>query len=244
MEKSSPKIIVVTTLYNSQNYISQCINTIKSQNYGNFICYITDDLSTDDSIKIAQETINGDDRFKIIRNTKKHYQPGNYDQIIRYNPNIDDNDIIIEVDGDDWLPDPKVFDRIYNVYMNNDVWIANGSFKYHNGFQGFSKEQDDFENLRQSRFTASHIRTWRAFLWRKILVDDLKDDKGEYWRISGDLSFMFPMLEMSGKEHYRFMPEINYVYNESNPLNDHKVDFTSVTVIANQIRKKEKYSKL
>ena len=31
---------------------------------------------------------------------------------------------------------------------------------------------------------------------------------------------MFPMLEMSGQEHYRFMKDINYVYNEQNPLND------------------------
>lgn len=244
MERLNSKIIVLTTLYNSQNYITTCIETIKKQNYSDFHCYITDDLSTDNSVSLAEKSINNDKRFTLITNSKKFYQPGNYDQVLRFNPEIDDNDIVIEVDGDDWLPDPNVFNRIFGIYNNPDVWIANGSFKYHNGFPGFSKQQDSFDNLRQSRFTASHIRTWRAFLWRKILVDDLKDDSGNYWKISGDLSFMFPMLEMAGKEHYRFMPEVNYVYNESNPLNDHKVDLRLVTEVANEIRKKPKYSKL
>jgi hypothetical protein len=157
---------------------------------------------------------------------------------------IDDNEIIVEVDGDDWLPDPYTLTRINDVYSDQNVWVANGSFRYHDGRPGFSSAQRDLHNLRNVRFTASHIRTWRAFLWRKIKQEDLKDENGQYWKVTGDLSFMYPMLEMSGEEHYRFMPEINYVYNESNPINDHKVDMSLVTSIANKIRTKEKYNKL
>jgi glycosyltransferase involved in cell wall biosynthesis len=244
MAKSNSKIVVVTTLYNSENYIKKCIESMQNQNFSDFHCYITDDLSTDKSVEVVKELISSDNRFTLIQNTKKYYQPGNYDQVIRSNEKIDDEDIIIEVDGDDWLPDDKVFDRIYNVYKNENIWIANGSFMYHNNFLGFSSPQKDFNNLRNAAFTASHIRTWRAFLWREILEEDLKDEDGEYWKISGDLSFMFPMLEMSGEKHYRFMNEINYVYNEDNPLNDHKVDIRLVNEIAQKIRKKEKYPRI
>jgi hypothetical protein len=52
------------------------------------------------------------------------------------------------------------------------------------------------------------------------------------------------MLEMAGSEHYKFMEEINYVYNEENPINDHKVDLTLVNDIAVKIRNKEPYKKL
>ena len=215
-----------------------------SQRFKDFKCYITDDLSTDNSVKIVKKTIQDDDRFILIENQTKMYQPGNYDQVIRNNVNIDDNEIIVEVDGDDWLPDPNTLTRINDVYLDQNVWIANGSFKYHDGRLGFSSRQQNLENLRNVRFTASHIRTWRAFLWRKIKQEDLKDEDGVYWKVTGDLSFMYPMLEMSGEEHYRFMNEINYVYNESNPINDHKVDLSLVTTIANKIRTKEKYNKL
>ena len=55
---------------------------------------------------------------------------------------------------------------------------------------------------------------------------------------------MFPMFEMSGEEHYRFLPNINYVYNETNPLSDHKVDLNATIVLANKIRNKPEYKKL
>jgi len=237
-------MIIVTTLYNAENYIERCLFSLKTQSFKNFKCYITDDLSTDKSVQIVKNYIKDDDRFILIENKEKLYQPGNYDQIIRYNENIDDNDVIVEVDGDDWLPDIDTLKRINEVYKNNNVWIANGSFKYSTGEPGFSSKQIIDNNLRNSRFTASHIRTWRAFLWREIYEEDLKDENGVYWKVTGDLSFMFPMLEMSGNEHYRFMEEVNYIYNAENPINDHKVDLTLVNDIANKIRKKNKYEKL
>lgn len=237
-------MVIVTTAYNCQDYIENCIGSLMGQKFTDFKCYITDDLSTDNTVNVVKNMIKGDDRFILIENKVKMYQPGNYDQVIRDNQNIDDNEIIVEVDGDDWLPDFKTLTRINEVYSNPDVWIANGSFRYSNGSRGFSSKQENFNNLRGSRFTASHIRTWRAFLWRKIKQEDLKDENGNYWKVTGDLSFMFPMLEMAGEERYRFMDEINYIYNEENPLNDHKVDLSLVNEIALKIRGKEKYNKL
>jgi glycosyltransferase involved in cell wall biosynthesis len=237
-------MIIVTTLYNAENYIEQCIGSIMGQSFKNFKCYITDDLSTDNSVSIVKKLIADDDRFILIENTEKLYQPGNYDQVIRNNKNINDNDVIIEIDGDDWLPNSKTLEKIHQVYQDDNVWITNGSFKYSNGANGFSSKQKLDENLRQSRMTCSHMRTWRAFLWRKINQDDLKDENGEYWKVTGDLAFMFPMLEMSGDEHYKFIEDITYVYNEQNPINDHKVDLGLVNEIANKIRAMKPYKKL
>jgi glycosyltransferase involved in cell wall biosynthesis len=237
-------MIIVTTLFNAENYIEKCLSSIKGQTFEDFKCYITDDLSTDNSVNLVKNFIKNDDRFILIENTEKLYQPGNYDQVIRNNPNIDDEEIIVEIDGDDWLPDSDTLNRINKVYSDKNVWIANGRFVYSTGVPGFSSKQIITNDLRRIRFTASHIRTWRAFLWRKIKLDDLKDENGIYWKVTGDLSFMYPMLEMSGEEHYRFMEDINYVYNEQNPINDHKVDMRLVNEIAVKIRNKQPYTKL
>ena len=237
-------MIIVTTAYNCQDYIEKCIGSLMGQNFTDFKCYITDDLSTDNTVNVVKNMIKGDDRFILIENEVKMYQPGNYDQVIRYNKNIDDNEIIVEVDGDDWLPDSKTLSRINDVYSDQNIWIANGSFRYSNGNKGFSSKQENFDDLRNSRFTASHIRTWRAFLWRKIKEEDLKDENGNYWKVTGDLSFMFPMLEMAGEERYRFMDEINYIYNESNPINDHKVNIEKVQKVVNFIRNKSPYNQI
>tara|TARA_R110000782_G_scaffold244079_2_gene330843 strand:+ start:1143 stop:1853 length:711 start_codon:yes stop_codon:yes gene_type:complete len=233
-------MVIVTTLYNAGEYVEQCIGSIMGQNHTDFTCYITDDLSTDNSVALVKAMIKDDDRFILIENTEKMYQPGNYDQVIRNNPNISDDEVIIEVDGDDWLPDCKTLTRIHNVYQDKDIWITNGSFKYSDGKLGFSSKQS-LENLRSVSFTASHIRTWRAFLWRKIKQEDLKDENGVYWNVAGDLSFMYPMLEMAGHEHYKFIESINYVYNNENPINDHKVNLQFVSSVCEKIRKKERY---
>lgn len=237
-------MIIVTTAYNCQEYVEKCIGSLMGQNFRDFKCYITDDMSTDNTVDVVKKTIIGDDRFILIENKTKFYQPGNYDQIIRDNEEIKDNDIIVEVDGDDWLPDSKTLSRINDVYSDENIWIANGSFRYSNGSLGFSSEQKIDENLRKFRFTASHIRTWRAFLWRNIKQEDLKDENGFYWKVTGDLSFMFPMLEMAGQERYKFMQDVNYIYNEENPINDHKVDLTLVNEIAIKIRNMKPYQKL
>ena len=106
------KIIVGVTLYNSGDVVEKTLGSIMSQTYKNFVCYITDDLSTDNSADIVENFIKGDGRFHLIRNTEKRYQGGNYDLICRDTEGVDDEDVFIEVDGDDWLPDSKVFERV------------------------------------------------------------------------------------------------------------------------------------
>jgi len=237
-------LVILTTTYNCQDYIEKCLATIITQTYKNFRCFITDDMSTDQTVDKIKNIIKGDDRFILIENKNKMYQPGNYDQVIRGNYGVEDDDICVEVDGDDWLPDSKVFERIVNHYEDKNVWLANGSFVYSNGSLGFSYPPSTYQNVRNQTFTLSHLRTWKVFLWKKIEIEDLKDKNGNYWKVAGDLSFMFPMFEMSGEKHYKFMSDINYVYNEINPLNDFKVNLNDVLSISNEIRNKKSYQNL
>lgn len=238
-------MVILTGFYNAENYIERCLASIMGQSYTAFTCYITHDLSTDNSVELIKEMIKDDKRFILIDdNTKKLYQAGNFDKVIRYNPNISDNEVLIEVDGDDWLPHSNVFSKINEVYSDENVWITNGSFRYSHGQFGFSSRQKINDRLRLDPMTCSHLRTWRAFLWRSIKEEDLKDENGNYWQWSGDLCFMFPMLEMSGDEHYVFISDILYTYNAENPINEHKVDINMVNNHATRIRSKEKYNKL
>lgn len=234
-------MIILTTSYNCENYIEKSLLSIMTQRFKNFKCYITDDLSTDNTVDIIKKTILNDDRFYLIENKQKMYQPGNYDQIIR-GLNIPDDEICVEVDGDDWLPNSNVFGLINEIYEDNNVWMTSGSFRYSNGATGFSTAPSRFNDIRKQSFTLSHLRTWKSWLWKKIKEEDLKDSDGNYWSVAGDLSFMFPMFEMSGEKHYRHISTINYIYNENNPLNDHKVNMSMVNSVVNIIRNKKPYN--
>jgi glycosyltransferase involved in cell wall biosynthesis len=236
-------MVILTTTYNCESFIEKSLMTIMTQRFKDFKCYITDDMSTDNTVDIIKKTISGDERFILIENKVKMYQPGNYDHVIR-GLDISDNEVCVEIDGDDWLPNSNVLSFIDEVYKDENVWMTSGSFKYHDGRPGFANPPKKFVDIRKQTFTLSHMRTWKSWLWKKIKEEDLKDDNGNYWNVAGDLSFMFPMLEMSGEKHFRFIPETLYTYNESNPINDHKVNLSLVYSTVNIIRNKPPYQPL
>ena len=233
-------MIILTTSYNCEKFVEKSLLSIMGQRFKDFKCYITDDLSTDNTVDVIRKTISGDDRFILIENKQKMYQPGNYDQVIR-GLDIPDNEICVEIDGDDWLPNSNVLSFINDAYKDENVWMTSGSFKYHDGRPGFANPPKNFTNIRKQTFTLSHMRTWKSWLWKKIKEEDLKDISGNYWSVAGDLSFMYPMLEMSGEKHFKYISETLYIYNESNPLNDHKVNMPKVSSTVNVIRNKSEY---
>lgn len=241
--ETNPRLIVLTTVYNCESYIEKCITSIKNQSYKNFKCYLLNDMSTDNSVDIAKSLVGDDDRFVFINNDKKRYQLGNYDHILRDKSLVNDEDIAVEVDGDDWLPVNDIFKRVVKYYSKGDVWITYGQFKYSTGHPGFAAPVD-INSIRTSRFTASHLRTWKVWLWNRIDQDDLKVD-GQYPQCSGDVFFMMPMLEMAGKKHSKFVKDINYVYNFENPIGVSRGDGAQKQQdIAEIGRNKQKYDEL
>jgi glycosyltransferase involved in cell wall biosynthesis len=239
-------MIILTTTFNCEKYVEKSLLSIMSQRFKDFTCYITDDLSTDNTVKIIKDLIKNDNRFILIENKIKKYQCGNYDHIIR-ELNIPDDEICVEIDGDDWLPNSNVLFKINEVYKDSDVWMTSGSFKDYDGRgcdEGFITPPESFNNIRKLRFTLSHLRTWKSWLWKKIKQEDLKNSDGNYWSVAGDLAFMFPMFEMSGEKHYRHIPEITYIYNRLNPLNDFKVNQDTANSIDKIIRNKTPYNNL
>lgn len=124
------------------------------------------------------------------------------------------DDILVSLDGDDWLSHPGVLDRVNKAYADPSVWLTYGSFVHADGRPGFASEYktDDF---RSQPWRATHLKTFRAGLFQKLTDEDLKRD-GRYRDLCWDMTIMFPMLEMAGLEHSRFITDVLYVYNYAN----------------------------
>jgi glycosyltransferase involved in cell wall biosynthesis len=216
-------IKVITTCWNCSQYISKCIESVRNQTIQNFKMYIIDDLSDDGTSDIILSTIKNDDRFIFFKNEEKKYKLKNLDELIIQDELFDDEDIIIELDGDDYLFNNKVFERILKEYENKNVKLTNGSFMYVNGSIGFSSQCNP-KTIRKDVFTFSHLRTFKRELWMNIPEEQLKDDNGEYFKSGADVAYSFPLIEIAGEKGYRFIPDILYVYNHESPFNDHKPD--------------------
>jgi glycosyltransferase involved in cell wall biosynthesis len=215
-------IKVVSCFWNAENYIEKCINSVKNQTYKDFKMFLVDDVSTDKTVEIVKSVISGDERFVLIENKEKKYKLKNLDDLLMDESLFDDEDVIIELDGDDWLYNDTVLSFINDKYdKNKSLWLTNGSFIYSNGRFGFSNKAN-FKTVRSDTFVFSHLRTWKVHLWRNIEESSFIDVDGKYFKSAADVAFSFPMVEMCGERHYEFIPEILLVYNEENPYNDHK----------------------
>jgi len=60
-------VSIITPLYNSEEFIKDTVDSVLSQTYTNWEMVIVDDASTDKSVPIIQELIDGDGRVKLLR---------------------------------------------------------------------------------------------------------------------------------------------------------------------------------
>lgn len=243
-------IRVLTANYNSTPYVHNLINSLQNQNYGNWKCYIYDDCSNDGSQTYIQDLIKDDKRF-ILKCNKKHFYPcGNHWQIMQ-RKEIKDNDmdIIVCVDGDDWLPldDKEVFKRVVEYHKDSNIYMTFGQFEYYFGsnresFMGFTKKPEPFKDIRSLPWSCSHLRTFKAHLFKHIKKESLIDPKtNNYFSMAGDCAIFTPLIELAGESRIKFVEDINYIYNCAGNLNEHTVNLQNQRKCYNNIMSGKPY---
>lgn len=241
---------VIMSGYNCDKWVEKSIESVCTQDYpkDKFNVMYADALSTDNSYNIVNNIRYGYDNFLFIVNEKRCYQVENI--LFMVKQQCKPKTICVTVDGDDWLPDNKVLQRL-NQYYNPDVWMTYGIYAEYPGmisrashYRGYGQHVIDTATYRSAAWQASHLRTWRRELFLKIEDKDLRDDRdGEYMKMVGDLTFMFPMLEMAGN-HARHVDEVMYVYNNTNPLSEGRIDRPEVKRIEAMVRARKPYQRL
>lgn len=241
-------IRVLTTYFNSSAYIERTINSLKNQTVDDWMCYITNDCSTDGSEIFLEYITQNDDRFVIINNKEKMWQTGNYYQCI-HRPEVNDEDILISLDGDDWLYDEEVFERVLKYYEGNWLMVF-GQFVYYDGDNkpfrhGFTKKPEPFKDARILPWTSSHLRTFKAGLIKRVRKEDLmKPDGSSFIEMAGDVAYFSPCLEMAGEERVRYVNDLNYVYNVETPMNESKTNLQYSIQCSQYIGSLPRYEKI
>jgi glycosyltransferase involved in cell wall biosynthesis len=69
-DTDQPLVFVVTPVYNGEKLISECIESVIAQTYGNFEYLIVNNCSTDRTLDIAQSYAKKDPRIRIHNNTQ------------------------------------------------------------------------------------------------------------------------------------------------------------------------------
>jgi glycosyltransferase involved in cell wall biosynthesis len=221
------KFVIVVTSYNKEKYIGFNINSIKQQSYTNYITIYGYDKSTDNTRNVVLDNIKDDPRFILYDVPVLQSQMNNFFSCFSYlkeNNLIGPEDIIVEVDGDDWLLHPFVLQYINQIYQDPNIWMTYGQYiQYPSGQLGghynmyIDDRVDATNSYRQYPFPYSHLKTYKVWLLDAVPSEDLiNPETNQYWSITADFAMCMPMVEMAGKKRIYRVEEPIYVYNTSN----------------------------
>ena len=172
MINQSSKISIIVPLYNVEQYLSCCIDSILVQSFMDFELLLIDDGSTDKSGIICNEYAKTDKRIKVF-----HKKNGGVTSARILGLEHASGDWIMFVDGDDTLESGAV--ETLNRYITKDINIIIGTFNYYiNGEKKFTNNKsfgkynaDEYIDL--LLLGKVYVAPWAKLYRKKILTNEM-----------------------------------------------------------------------
>jgi glycosyltransferase involved in cell wall biosynthesis len=244
------KFTIIIPSYNNSDWVEYNLASILNQTYENWRVIYINDYSTDDTINKVRNIIGDNPKFTIIDNSINRGATFNYFENLE---SIDDTDIVLHLDGDDWLVDNDVLGNLNNFYNKYDYWMTYGGMVVWDGINytpahpqntPYSDFVHKYKLYRRDTWRSSHLRTYRANLLKSIQKSDLKDlKKGEYYWHAVDLAFQYAAMEMCGRDRIGVVDFYTYVYNQHPSITQRTRARESVdnNIYELEIRNRKKY---
>ena len=234
--KKDNKFKIVIPSYNNAEWVEPNLASILNQTYTNYEVLYIDDASTDDTFKLVDSIVGDNPKFQIRRNPKNMKRGYNTAPKVLEDFFDDGEDILVYVDGDDWLAYPDTLEKINNFYNQKDPWMTYGKMTVWKGNEDYSwpfPQNSEYPQkvhqqnaYRKDLWRASHLRTFKWHLYKQIKTESLQyTATNKYYLHAEDLAGSFPCLEMCPPEKIGIVDFLTYVFNESK---------------SNQIRSKER----
>lgn len=244
--------VIITPSYNNSEWVEYNLASILNQTYTDYEVRYIDDCSNDDTYEKVMSIVGTNPKFKVMRNEVNKGATYNYMEFLE---GISDTDILVHLDGDDWLFDETVLEKLDKLYTERDYWMTYGKFFVYDGSDTISEANpqntpypdfvQEHKLYRQDTWRASHLRTYRAWLFKAIDKADLKSKyNGEYFWHAGDLAFQFPVMEMCTPDRIGVVEFPTHIYNAcpKNQVRTKERESVDNTKYENEIRTKRHYS--
>lgn len=168
----NPKVSVIVPVYNVEEYLERCINSILNQTYRNIEIILVDDGATDESGKICDDYEKKDERIRVI-----HKKNGGLSSARNAALDVVRGEFITFVDSDDYISNYYI-ELLYKALCdaNADISVCdfkkgtenNYSFKKNN----YSKKQVFLSEACLEQWH-SHNKKNETVAWGKLYKADL-----------------------------------------------------------------------
>lgn len=212
-------ISIIIPIYNVENYLRQCLDSIVAQTYQNFECILINDGSPDNSSDICREYVSKDSRFRYFEK-----ENGGVSSARNLGIEHSKGEYITFIDSDDWV-DSDYLEVLYTTLLEEGADIAVSTYKkfnikdncfYFHIFQrGYDKKTftgpELIDNLQVlSSFDHSYVSSSNKLVKSRQLKTIRFNEKTT---LGEDMEFWYKLYLISDKIVY--VNKDNYIYRTS-----------------------------
>ncbi len=220
-------ISVIIPVYNVEEYINECVDSVINQTYKNLEIILVDDGSTDNSSKICDEYAKLDKRIKSI-----HQQNQGAAEARNNGLKVSKGKYIAFIDSDDYVSNDFIY-SLYNNLIKNKADISacgyceyynNGKINYKN-FRNIKRKYNKMEALIFLNVLGYFdVGPWNK-LYKKELFDKYKFPKN---KIAEDWRIMFKIIDQIDYLYYDSAEKYFYRYREGSVTRTKKIKYDGI----------------
>ena len=187
-----PKVSVIVPVYNVEEYLEKCINSLINQTLQDIEVIFVDDGSTDESKKIIEKYIqNNPKKLKYL-----YKENGGLSSARNFGIPYAKGDYIAFLDSDDYI-EPNMYEDMYNVAIkeNSDMVECDFIWEYPN------KQKYDCGEIYNGKKEA--IEKARVVAWNKLIKREIIENT--------KIEFPFGLRYEDVEFFYKLVPSLNKI---------------------------------
>lgn len=229
-----PEVSIIIPVYNTENCLCRCIDSIQMQTFTNFECILVNDGSTDNSPLICDSYANNDKRFSAV-----HLQNSGVSRARNEGIKRATGKYITFVDSDDWLDQyalEKTLNRIekhgsdilffshYIHYEKNDIVLSKRLFPRDIPLLTKDQKTDiEIKTICDYKGSISKKGILTGYTWGKLIKRNLITDNSVFFDerlpVRQDALFYLNLFECT--ESISYTTEYLYHYSVRDGSNSH-----------------------
>lgn len=231
----NPKVSVVISVYNVEQYLEKCLQSVCDQTLKDIEIIVVNDGSTDNSMDIISEFVAKDERVISVDKCNGGVSSAR-------NAGIDaaKGEYIIHIDGDDWI-DKEYLEAVYNKAkkFDLDVVVTDFFFAYQNGDRFYQNDAFADENciITGKEYIEEYVsHLYAPGVWNKLFARSLYYENNIRYPLNidlgEDLATAMRLYFFAGKVGKVSVAYYNY-YQRGNSLNKVKIGEKQLREIIN-----------
>lgn len=228
-------ISVIIPVYNVEDYLEKCIQSVINQTYTNLEIILVNDGSTDKSGQICDKYSKIDERIIVI-----HKKNGGLSDARNAGIDRATGKYIGFVDSDDYI-DKEMYNIMYNniIFNNANVSIVNRYYTFSDGRKELRYKIDDQIRIMNNLEAIEEMNNFSTFdmaAWDKLyeikLFEDIRFPVG---KLSEDFYIMYLIFEKCKRVVFDSKPLYYYFQRDNSISRNKKINFDFIEAAKQQM---------